>query len=284
MTEPCLINSFQDVLGAADALLLDMYGVLWNGEDFYPGVLKTLEHIKNSGKKICIVSNMTMLNAVFSASKAQKGLIKGTHYDAVVTSGDVFRLSAQNGFFEKTTLKKDYRLFNLGAFNAPLFEGFESHLTDDIGLADIVYVSGLDNKGIEEYTPLLEQALQKKLPAVCANPDVFFMHKNKKLPAQGALAKWYEERGGRVFYRGKPYKEIFEQALLTIGVPKERALMVGDMPETDIQGAFNAGIKSVLIVETGITGHILQEGKSLDNVINACKIKPDYIKNRFADD
>ena len=41
-------------------------------------------------------------------------------------------------------------------------------------------------------------------------------------------------------------KEIYEYALELNGVSAEQTLMIGDNYESDIKGAFNAGIKAVL--------------------------------------
>jgi len=51
-------------------------------------------------------------------------------------------------------------------------------------------------------------------------------------------------------YIGKPSKFIFEMALKTMDIERNTVLMVGDRVSSDIRGAKNAGIKSVL-VKTG---------------------------------
>ncbi len=46
---------------------------------------------------------------------------------------------------------------------------------------------------------------------------------------------------------GKPNRAFFEQALLTIGVQPQEAVMVGDDIENDIGGAQRAGLHGVLV-------------------------------------
>ncbi|MFX1502867.1 MAG: HAD-IIA family hydrolase, partial [Promethearchaeota archaeon] len=46
---------------------------------------------------------------------------------------------------------------------------------------------------------------------------------------------------------GKPSKEYFLQALNKINLSTDDVIVIGDDPETDIQGAFNAGIKGILV-------------------------------------
>jgi HAD superfamily hydrolase (TIGR01458 family) len=67
----------------------------------------------------------------------------------------------------------------------------------------------------------------------------------------GAYAKMLEDAANvKATYIGKPSKFIFEMALKTMDVERNTVLMVGDRVSSDIRGAKNAGIKSVL-VKTG---------------------------------
>ncbi len=83
----------------------------------------------------------------------------------------------------------------------------------------------------------------------------------------GAYGKMLENSANvKATYIGKPSKFIFEMALKTMGVERNAVLMVGDRVSSDIRGAKNAGIKSVL-VKTG-------EFKESDL---AGDVQPDYI-------
>src|SRR5437764_9470528 len=46
---------------------------------------------------------------------------------------------------------------------------------------------------------------------------------------------------------GKPDRAFFEQALLSIGVAAQEAVMVGDDIENDIGGAQQAGLRGILV-------------------------------------
>ena len=45
----------------------------------------------------------------------------------------------------------------------------------------------------------------------------------------------------------KPNPEIFRRALTRLGVPPERAIYAGDIPEVDVLGARAAGMEGVVI-------------------------------------
>ena len=70
----------------------------------------------------------------------------------------------------------------------------------------------------------------------------------------GALAKYYKKLGGRVKYFGKPYDEIYnftkDQIVQQFGIieEKDKILAVGDNLKTDICGAQNYEIDSLLIL------------------------------------
>lgn len=50
----------------------------------------------------------------------------------------------------------------------------------------------------------------------------------------------------------KPAREIFDFAMKTLEITADQVLMIGDNPNTDIQGARNAGIKPLLFNPTGL--------------------------------
>ncbi|MBW1608960.1 MAG: HAD-IA family hydrolase [Deltaproteobacteria bacterium] len=89
----------------------------------------------------------------------------------------------------------------------------------------------------------------------------------------GAYGKMLEEAANvKATYIGKPNKLIFEMTLKTMDVQRNAVLMVGDRVSSDIRGAKNAGIKSVL-VKTG-------EFKESDL---AGDVRPDHIVDSISE-
>jgi HAD superfamily hydrolase (TIGR01458 family) len=79
--------------------------------------------------------------------------------------------------------------------------------------------------------------------------------------------------GQRAMVLGKPNRTFFEQALLTIGVQPQEAIMVGDDIENDIGGAQRAGLPGVLVC----TGKHNAQSPLLE------RIHPDVILPSIAD-
>ena len=86
---------------------------------------------------------------------------------------------------------------------------------------------------------------------VMTNPDRTHPTPDGLDPEAGAVQAFLEAAGGvAAEVIGKPNPYIFRLALDRIGLTADRCLMIGDTPETDIQGGALAGLATVL-VETG---------------------------------
>ncbi len=76
--------------------------------------------------------------------------------------------------------------------------------------------TGLENDHIEtpaDYAERLAALAARKLPFVCANPDLVIHRGADLIYCAGALGQAYEALGGEVTYAGKPYGPIYEVAL-----------------------------------------------------------------------
>ncbi len=276
------ISSILDLAAQTDSFLIDMWGVLWDGAQFYPGALNMLADLKKQGKGIAILSNATALGHLAAESNRKRGLIPGVHTDIFITSGDLCFENIQKGLMNRLSGKDDYQYAIVGTANPQLFAGLADRETGNIADADVLYISGCGSAlTIDEFVPQLQQALDKKIPAFCANPDYSCMIGGVEHPANGALGKWYEDHGGAVHWMGKPYPEIYRYALQRTGFSADSCLMIGDTIRTDIEGGKSAGIQTVLLTATGITAQAIENGKSLKSILRASDVQPDYLLDAF---
>ena len=105
------------------------------------------------------------------------------------------------------------------------------------------------------YRDLLEDAVARSVPMLCANPDQKTIDVDGKTPLYmpGTMADAYKEMGGEVVLYGKPGVAHFSAALRAAGVDDAgRALMVGDSLRHDILGAAAAGLDSLFVVDSGV--------------------------------
>lgn len=262
-------ESILDVAAPYDGVLLDAYGVFWGGNavGLFPGAKAVMEELVRQGKKVGVLSNATQTGAAEMEKVAKRGLLLGTHFHFYLTSGDVSKALFKQGVLPFPTYKKKYFLFSEAhpKYTSPyaLFENSIFEETHDIAEADFIYIptphlNGEDQTDPEMFRKQVEGLSSHNLPMVCANPDRFAHEGSppRAVVRQGSIAAMYEEVGGTVFYVGKPSSLSFSAAMnqfKTLGLTDPtKIVMVGDTPETDVNGAQNFGMPSALILETGI--------------------------------
>jgi HAD superfamily hydrolase (TIGR01459 family) len=295
-------SSFTAISDSFRGVLLDAYGVFWQGNDvgLFPGAKEIMEKLILSGKVVGILSNSTQLAAKEIDKLDLHGLKRGTHFHFLITSGEVARSIFLNEKLPFETARNSFWVF--GSMHpkfsphTALFKDTPYHETKDIDEADFVYVSiphidGFDQTDPELFRKEVEKIKAKNVPMICANPDQF-AHEGKPPQAvvrQGSIAKMYEEMGGKLFYIGKPHNRVYSIALeqfCTHNITNpSQILMVGDTPETDIRGAYHAGMSSVLVTQTGVMADRIDK-KGLERALNELPAHdiPNYYIARFTDD
>lgn len=258
------MQSFSSLSALIDAqkpksLLVDLWGVIHDGEALYPGVVEALDYLK--AKKIDVIF---LSNAPRRASMAEETLkrlgIPREKYTGIITSGEAtFDYLSGDSPWGNTYIyigpEKDRSLLN----GLPYTEVTQSKE------ASFAICTGFDHDDstLEEKLPALNAIYMAKLPLICANPDMEIVRlSGKRALCAGVMAKWYEENGGNTYYFGKPYKKIYEMAMAVYGLQPANTLAIGDNLNTDIKGANDAGLYSVLVA-----GGVLKEtfGKESQN-------------------
>ena len=122
--------------------------------------------------------------------------------------------------------------------------------------ADYIVCTGLmddETETAEDYRRMMTQARQRKLPLICANPDIVVERGDRLIYCAGAIAELYRELGGEVIFYGKPHRPIYEQAMELVAErlgerPKlGRVLAIGDSVRTDLAGAHGFGIECLFV-------------------------------------
>lgn len=262
--------SLLDVSQPYKGILSDAFGVFWNGSGLYPGVLATFEALVGLGKVVVILSNATASSEKEEAKYAKHGLIKGKHYHALITSGEVAKTIFSREELPFELKSRYFWVFGddharYGSPHEAIFAGSSFQRTHQLEEASFIYIgiptlSGEDQEDPQVFEESLKNLLKTGLTMVCANPDRFVQEGSpaRKVVRQGQIAQMYEKMGGAVYFIGKPGARVYEAAAAFFhsqGVSSlKEALMVGDNPETDIQGAHGMGMASALTTTTGLSG------------------------------
>jgi HAD superfamily hydrolase (TIGR01459 family) len=267
---PRFISGIAEIAGGYSHYLLDLWGCVHDGLKPYPGAVDCLDRLRRAGKKVLLVSNAPRPSLSVAERLSQIG-VPAEAYDGILTSGDT-TIQALNRRLDPWHAALGRRYFHLGpARGASLLAAIEDRL---VAFEDADYILNTgpvddENETVEDYAPLLTEALARRLPMVCANPDLAVMRGDKVVPCAGALAKAYEAMGGAVRQHGKPYASTYDLAFERLGGPaKEQVLMVGDGLWTDIAGAEGYGIDSLWLaggIHGAEAGHV--PGRPLDPAV-----------------
>lgn len=247
------------------AICLDAYGVFWNGNSLglLPGSKEVMHKLVAEGKSVAIFSNSTQLASKEIEKLEKHGLRKDEHFHFLITSGQIAREIFLNHDLPIAIPRKKYWVFcsNHPKINPhhALFENTPFSETREIQEADFIYVGiphiqGVDQTDLSPFKAAVASLKNCRLPMVCANPDRFAHEGNppRAVVRQGSIAALYQEMGGDVFYIGKPSLHAYQTVEKLFKKHRGREiLMVGDTPETDIQGAKRIGWDSALITKTG---------------------------------
>lgn len=238
-----------DAINDYDVILFDLWGVIIEGEDTYPGVIDAVNEIMKK-KEVVFLSNAPSPDFVVAKNLGNWGLSSVTP-ENVLTSGDIARR-----IIEESKLSSDKKVpsvYHLGADrNNNILIEIEHELTEDIDKADIMLLSLYrdDHEDINEFDTLLKKAAQRpEMLILCSNPDTTIPKHGILRYCAGHFAGIIESFGGKVTYTGKPKSIIYDEVLKRNSTTKlNRILMVGDTFETDILGANKAGIHSALVM------------------------------------
>jgi len=231
-----------------DGFILDVWGVLHDGVRAYPGAIDAMTRLAARGKRIVALSNAPRPAAQVEERLTELGFPRDA-YRGVMTSGeDVWRHLKRRD--DPWYARLGTRCFFLGPMkDEAMLAGIGGVRAREVESADYVINTGVAfGESVETVLPELEQAARRKLPMICANPDLVVVYNGKTEICAGALARRYEDLGGEVRYHGKPFPGIYDECLAMLGVSdRARIIAIGDGLHTDIAGAHAAKLSSVLV-------------------------------------
>ncbi|WP_114393179.1 TIGR01459 family HAD-type hydrolase [Oleisolibacter albus] len=245
-----LLHGLSEIADRYDGFILDLWGVIHDGVELYPGVVPCLQALKQRGKRICLLSNAPRRVPAARAKLDRLGLDPAL-YDALHTSGEA-SFEALRDRPDPWHAALGPRLFHIGPpRDNDVYDGLADRVrVFDPAEADFVVNTGIDDfdETLADYEPVLQACAARGLPMLCANPDLVVVVGGRMVICAGELARRYAELGGDVRYHGKPHAPVYARCFQLLGgIPAGRILAVGDSLRTDVAGANAAGIDSLLI-------------------------------------
>ena len=249
-----------ELIKSYDALLFDAYGVLINSSGPLPKSDYIIDQLNSIKKPYLILTNDSSRSIEASSIRyGEFGLAIPT--ERIITSGSLIK-----NYFSKNNL------INQSCCVLGTNDTFEyvtkagGRIVSPDGTFQILIIGAISGYPFVETASVLISRLfsiidsQNIVELILMNPDLLYPKTEDSFGlAAASLAKLIEEalslrypmNGNLTFTKlGKPYLPIFEKAFAKTGTKK--MVMIGDQLHTDIQGAKNFEIDSVLM-ETGIS-------------------------------
>lgn len=282
------IDGMRGLAAGYDGFILDLWGVVHDGTAPFPGVLDCMATLLGAGKRLVLLSNAPRRAEDVKRRIARIG-VPADLYHGVMSSGEeawqhLYR--HEDPFYAAL----GRRCLHIGSDrDLEMREGLDLAFVATPDEADFILNTGPAEweDTIEDYAPVLQAALERGLPMVCANPDLVVIHNGRPALCAGALAEHYEAVGGRVRWHGKPHPSVYDSCIGLLGIADRRRLLaIGDSLRTDIAGAANAGIDSLLIAGGVHAAEFSANGKldlgRVEAAIREAKVKPIGVAERFA--
>jgi HAD superfamily hydrolase (TIGR01459 family) len=247
------LDALATLAGRYDVLLSDVWGVIHNGRESFPGPCAALARWRAEVGPVVLISNSPRPCPEVAVQLDGLGVPRSA-WSALVTSGDVTRI-----LLAERAPGPAYRLGP--ERDAPLYAGLGLDF-EPLDKARFIACTGPVNDDVEtpeDYRDLLTAAVRRHLPMICANPDRVVQRGDRLVYCGGALAELYETLGGEAIMAGKPFAPIYDASLARASelagrpLAKDRVLAIGDGIATDAKGANDQGI-DLLFVAAGIHG------------------------------
>jgi 4-nitrophenyl phosphatase len=241
------MNPFSTIKG----LIIDMDGVLWHGSQPLPGLNEFFDTLRQLSLPFVLATNNASLTAA-------QYIAKFASFDVTVSSQEILTSGIATASYlaehHPPELTQIYAIGESGLLEPLIEQGFELTGLDEIrnpvlNTGPDIVVSGLDRN-------LTWQKLSTATLNIRAGARFYGTNADSSLPTEkgitignGSILKALETATGqKPTTIGKPKPIMYQQAMKILNTSPEQTLAIGDRLDTDILGAINTGIPSILVL------------------------------------
>ncbi len=247
------------------AVVSDMDGVLWRGDEPLPGMVGFFRMLRTRGLPFVLATNNSMKAPSDYVAKLAKLGVPDVREEQIVTS------STTTVTYMKVTYPAGSPVHVLGGdgLRRLLIEG-GFRLDDSAPKAVVV---GLDTHLTYDKLKRATLLIRAGADFIATNQDDSIPTPEGLAPGAGSIVAALKAASGQMpLVMGKPDAPMFQAALRLTGTSPAQTLMIGDRLNTDITGAALLGFKTALVL-TGVSTRAEAE-------VNA--VKPDSIYGDLA--
>jgi 4-nitrophenyl phosphatase len=222
------------------AVVSDMDGVLWRGNQPMPGLVDFFAFLREQDIRFILATNNATRTAAQYAAKLAE-------YGVQVSEAEILPSCDVVSDYLKTVAPPGARVFVVG--EAALADSLTARgfvVNEDE--ADYV-VAGLDRTATYAKMARATRFIRRGAHFIGTNPDKSWPGEHEITPGAGAILAFIEAATDvKPFIVAKPEPVMFQQALARMGSRPEETIMIGDRLETDILGGQRAGLKTILVL------------------------------------
>lgn len=240
------------------ALLIDLEGTLYFKDKQLPGVAEVLSKLQELGLSMKFLTN--------TDSKTTNSITRKLDTMGFsINEADIFTpITAAIKFLESQKEKNSYFLLSENVKNSFIKYAKEDEKVDYVIIGDFRDTVNYETLNIAF------QHIMAGSELIALQKGKYFIRDNGYNLDTGSFVKMLEYSSGKkARVLRKPSSDFFYLALNDLGVKPNEALVIGDDMTTDILGAHNTGIESVLV----------KTGKYNFHNMKQLPIKPNHIIN-----
>lgn len=244
---PAIVGSVSEIVAPYEAVILDQWGVIHDGQSLLPGVEPFLRLLHARSIPVIIMTNSGRTASFNEVRLEERFAIGRKWYKRLLSSFDVL--------CERLVTESLVPVFPIASEGEEwFFQGAGIPITDDVRAArSIAILSVRPDVQVEDYRNIADSAVERDLPVLCTAQDLQRVVPGTVAPGIGRVTDYFAARGARVWNAGKPERLLYDWCLRELpDVSPNRILSAGDQFSTDVRGANTAGIDSALLL-TGAT-------------------------------
>jgi 4-nitrophenyl phosphatase len=252
----------QQTLRSIRALILDMDGVLYRSTEPLPGAAEFIDLLQQESTPFLVATNNAMRTPAEHAQRLQSMGIP-------LREEDLLTSAQATALYLKRIAPPGAKVYLMGS------DGLRSEIERQgfvlVSWDEAHYVVvGIDWRLTYQQLKEATLAIRRGIPFIGTNPDKTFPTPQGEIPGCGAILAALEAATGVTpTIIGKPQPTLYEMAIERLGADRTTTAAIGDRIETDIAGAKNAGLVSILVL-CGVTSC---------EKLTASLIQPDLVFN-----
>ncbi|RYZ67568.1 MAG: haloacid dehalogenase [Proteobacteria bacterium] len=239
-----------------DGFLFDAYGVLYDGKGLIEPCVAAWQKLRDQGKPTWILTNGSSRTIDETVTMYRRLGLQLTPSDIINSASLLLGYYTERGLIGNRTAV-------LGTKSSAAYVEEAGGIvvnpleTDDYSV--VIMANQTDYPLLESLEAVLSAVVTRvegglPIQLVLTNPDLIYPHQTRRfgitagsfaLLLEAALVARLGPNAPKFEKLGKPFPRIFNDAIKRAG--SKNLLMVGDQLETDIRGAQNSGLDSILV-------------------------------------